>query len=440
MNFKASLLAISIAGTLSALAPSTASAQDQVWTGDRRFLNGKGYQAGNFELHPGLAAEFGYDSNFLRRSDEEAPIDALRLNVVPSFSINSVRDPASTTPPDYHLRAGAVANYTKLFALSEDGGAFDGPGLIGGVLDFNLVILPKRPWSVVLFGNVGRDITPSNIGITSGSFNRIQGGGGGELVWTPGGGLLDWRLGYNFNGTLFEEDRFDDLSNTRHEINTRGRWRFLPRTAFLYDGRVNFISYSDSPLKTDSMPVRARIGLNGLVTSSFAFLAMVGWGASFYEGEVTEDFDSVIGQLEAKFFLTPNPASEPANAALAISDVTVGVLRDFYDSYIGTYTERNRGYAKLSYFYSNKFLAAIDLGASLLRYPTIPELALGPTTDIALDASAFAEYRFATAFGVNATVRYDQYLSDTVIVSPPAGRDPLKYQEFQAFLGVRYVM
>ena len=56
------------------LCVSTAAvAQEQVWLKDRRYTEGVGIRAGHLELHPGLAGEFGYDSNFFLRSDKDAP-------------------------------------------------------------------------------------------------------------------------------------------------------------------------------------------------------------------------------------------------------------------------------------------------------------------------------------------------------------------------------
>ena len=448
MKSKASLVAIGLCLTI---APSVASAQAQpTWLEDRRYTQGLGYRVGDFELHPGLAGEFGYDTNFLRRAEEENPEDSLRLRITPSFSLESIgrqrRDQEAggqnAPRPSYELRWGISATYNEFFPVGDgQGDLIRDQRNVAGNTDFNLVILPQRPWSFVLRADAGRDITPSNVGISSASFNRIQAGAGGELVWTPGAGLFDWRAGYGIRGTLFEAEQFDALTNIQHEISTRGRWRFLPRTALLYDGRIGFINYPDETAKTDSMPVRARIGVNGLITSSFSLLAMAGWGASFYEEPEPRDFDSIIGQVEAKFFLTPNPSSEPTLATLAISSVAVGFLRDFYDAYIGTYTERNRAYVGLNYFYGGKFYALLQGGASILGYPRIPELTLTESfTDVLVDATLFGEYRFADAFGVNATLRYDQYFSDAVITDGQGGRDPLEYREFQAYLGVRWVM
>ena len=213
---------------------------------------------------------------------------------------------------------------------------------------------------------------------------------GAELIWTPGAGLFEWRLGYQFTGTLFESA--GQLTNLNNQIETRGRWRFLPRTSLLYDARFGFISYPTPDVnnpKTSSHPLRALIGINGLITPSFALLAMVGWGASFYsdvnttagarwaspsDARAAENFDSVIGQAEVKWFLTPNPSSDPAAASLTLSSISVGFLRDFYDSYIGYYFERDRGYANLSYFYGGRFLLVVDGGAGPMVYPSMPVL------------------------------------------------------------------
>ena len=42
----------------------------QEWLKDRKVGEGPGYQAGDFEIHPGLGAEIGYESNYLGRSDK----------------------------------------------------------------------------------------------------------------------------------------------------------------------------------------------------------------------------------------------------------------------------------------------------------------------------------------------------------------------------------
>jgi hypothetical protein len=444
-----------------ALHPALAVAQDlpsmqpvtQPWLQDRRYTEGIGIRTGDLELHPGVAAEFGYDSNWFRRADKEDPVGSLRLRITPSFSLSTLgrqRQDATpgAAPPDVEFRAGIAATYDEFFPIS---GPEDGQELmsqqrnIGGTLDLNLKILPRRPWSGVLQAEVGRAIRPSDQGLTNASFNRILVGAGGELIWTPGGGLFDWRLGYRFSGTIFESSEFQNLTNLQHSVQTRGRWRFLPRTALMYDASLGFIDYPDATNKTSSHPLRAQLGINGLVSPSFGLLALAGWGASFYTPTGQEDFDSLIGQLELKWFITPNPSTDPGAAGLLLSSLAAGFSRDFIDSYIGSYLERDRGYVKLTYFFGGRYLLIVDGGAGAMVYPNIPELAQGAWTDIRVDASAFGEYRMKDSFGINATVRYATNISETEIpvdASNPVGSNTnsLQWRQFEAFLGARWFM
>jgi hypothetical protein len=270
------------------------------------------------------------------------------------------------------------------------------------------------------------------------------------VAWTPGSGLVEWRLGDQVTGNMFES--LTSLTNIDNEVITRGRWRFLPRTSLVFDGRFGFIDYTSPGAsgKTSSHPVRALLGVNGLVTSQFAVLAMLGWGASFYSptpgatpgapATSSENFDSAIGQLELKWFITPAPSVEPTQSGLTLSSVAVGFTRDFYDAWIGTYFERDRGYAALSYFYGGKFLLVVDGGAAPIIYPKIPNLNITSSfTDIRLDAGLFGEYRIKDAFGINATVRYNQNINHEQIVLTDGALDT-SFLEVEAYIGARWLM
>jgi len=437
--FVAILLAVSIP---SVAVPSLAQAQEQPWLSDRRYTEGKGIQVGDFELHPGVAAEFGYDSNYFKRSDNEDPIGTLRLRLTPTFSIATLgeqRRAPGTAPALVQFRASIRATYDEFFPVSGGQAGQDAMAEnrnVGGRVDFNVDFAPGR----VVFGNVHggltRNIDPSNAGVQRESFNRLIPDGGAEIGFAPGGGLFDWRFGYNFTGTFFENGDFTQLNNFNHEVTTRGRWRFLPRSAITFDGRFGIINYPDATEKTDSHPMRARIGFNGLITNSFALLVMGGWGASFYTPTPQEDFDSFIGQAEVKWLITPSASNDPAAASLSLSSLAAGFTRDFADSYIGTYQEINRGYLKFSYMFAGRFLLVVDGGVAAVVFPDI--IVGGRTTPsftaIRIDPSLFAEYRFLDYFGVNATIRYDTNITDATVGDEG---EELQWQTFQAYLGAR---
>src|SRR5260370_9590587 len=85
------------------LATGAAAAQSQTptssdapqWLKDRRYGEGIGIRTGDLELHPGIAGEFGYDSNYFLRSDKDIakPVDTLRLRITPSFILATIRPP-----------------------------------------------------------------------------------------------------------------------------------------------------------------------------------------------------------------------------------------------------------------------------------------------------------------------------------------------------------
>ena len=434
-----------------ALFAQTASAQEQLWLKDRQYREGMGYEVGDFELHPGLGAEFGYDSNYFRRAPGEDPVGALRIRISPSFSISTLgpqRRGEDAPPPTVNFRADLAASYNEFIPVSGSDAGKDqmkSQRNITGDLGLNLDILPERTWSGRLFAGVMRSVMPTNEGDTSASFNRDIPRAGGELIWAPGGGMLDWRLGYTFEGTFFEAGDFTQLNVLRNTVSTRGRWRFLPRTALMFDMRAGFFIYPDQSEKTNSYPLHARIGLNGLFTPSFGAMALIGYGTSLYQGAIIgdpQDFDSIIAQAELKFYFTPVTDSDPMKAQAALSALSIGFIRDFDDSYIGSYLEKDRGYLKFSYLFGGVFLAAVEGGAGAVRFPAVPQYGQGsPWTDVEVDASVMAEYRIKDMWGINASFKYDGYFSSTALSYPGGpGTDQLKYQEIEAFIGARWFM
>lgn len=435
-----------------ALAPSVAQAQTQPWLSDRKYTEGAGIRVGDFELHPGAAAEFGFDSNYFQRADspDEDPVGALRLRITPSFSLSTLgpqrREGGDGSKPAVEFRAGIFATYEEFFPVSgSDGGQelMKDQRNVDGALDFNLNIMPGRVVSGNIHGGVRRSIDPSNAGDTSRSFNRVIPNAGAEIALAPGAGTFDWRLGYDFSGTFFESGSYGILDNMNNQLTTRGRWRFLPRSALTFDGRFGFITYTNSSTqKTGSHPLRARLGFNGLITNTVGLLVMGGWGASFYEPTGQEDFDSFIGQAELKLLLTPSAASDPEQATLSLSSLAVGFNRDFQDSFIGTYVEEDKGYAKFSYFFAGRFLLVIDASVAALIFPNqVAPAAREGWTNVMIETSAFGEYRFAKMFGVNATVRYSNNVSDTVLAGGAgAAFEALQWQDFQGYLGFRWFL
>ena len=337
-----------------AMVPLKASAQ--AWVSNPDFSEGVGIRAGNFELHPSVGAEFGYDSNFFRSSGNgpgEEEIDVFKLRVTPSITLSTLgKERRNTpTPPSVTFAAGAHASYHEVFAADSANSGVSDQRNVGIGADAKLNVFPR--------GKVGFDALAAYTRVieTDGSsddlagegFNRGSLRGGAGLTWRPGGGLFEWRGGYMATYHYFENDDFDRLArNLQHEISTRGRWRFLPRSALLFDASYTFVRYLGATTQTDGDAVRARIGFHGLVTYHLALLGMVGWASSFYEADgdsiAPRQFDSIIANAEARWFLQARPDLESTSITSGLSSVAVGYTRTFSNSYFGSFYQRDRGY------------------------------------------------------------------------------------------------
>jgi hypothetical protein len=233
---------------------SVAEAQAPAWLADRRYTEGRGIEVGDFELHPGIGVDFGYDTNFFRRADDEDPIGALRLRVTPSFSIatqGAQRRP-DAPPPMVAFRAGIHATYEEFIGVSGSEGGKDQMSTnrnVGGMVDLSLDIAQGRPVFGGLRAGLSRRIEPSNAGFQGNSFNRLIPTGAAEIGFAPGGGLFDWRFGYSFTGTFFEADPVDSLD----------AWAMALLTAFGADVRRSLrVHQLHQPHRQAEQPPHAR--------------------------------------------------------------------------------------------------------------------------------------------------------------------------------------
>ena len=469
-------MGLPLAGLLFASVFGARTANAQEWLKDRRFSEGPGYRAGDLELHPGLGGEVGYDSNWFYRSDKTGPnivngapavpvADGGVLRITPSLSVTTLGPQrnalAGGAPPSVSFRGGIAATYREFIGSQE----LRDQRNLAGHADARFDFLPGRPWGAALFGLYDRTIQPTVLGNPDLSFNRDTLSVGGELIAIPNSGTLDWRVGYQLQGALFESTNGTPFNNVTHVVSTKGRWKFRPRTAFLYDATLGFLGYTQANRAVnslhDSTPTRARLGMSGLITPRLAFLGMAGWGASFYRpgGDArVSQYDSIIGQAELKFFPTANATGgDVSDASLTLSSIALGYTRDYQNSYFSDFYGSDRGYAKVAYFFAGRALISLEGGVGAVEYPDVyinPGGATPPGspnglvhakfTDVRVDGTLFAEYRFLDSLGLNATFNYMQNISSTQlpvqISATQTGVYDMSWKRFQAGLGVRWFL
>jgi len=448
---------LTLAATVLLGAISLEAHAQQPWLADRRYGEGIGVRVGNLELHPGISGEVGYDSNYFLRAPTENPLAAYRLRVTPSISLATLgsqrrENAAGSSTTSVSFRGGAYVSYNELIAAdSAHSSEFSDQRHLdlGGDLVLNL--FPQGRVGTDGYVNFVRMVQPSNDTDTENAFNRDTLRFGAGATWRPGGGLFDWRLGYEGTYNYFEKSNFSYLNNFQNQANMRGRWRFLPRTALLYDGSYTWVDYSNNrTTQRDGAIVRSRIGMNGLITTRWSLLAMVGWAGTFYNaknGEAPQQFDSLTGQLELRWFISGGQDSlNAASAPVGLSYASLGYTRDVGNSYLGNFYQKDRGYAGVSYLLGGVFVTTLSAGIANLKFPQSYFVGGGVQQEAfseqRVDATLFGEYRLSNSFGVNATVNYDQNITDVAVKSTPTDTvgDKLEFSRWQVFLGARYFL
>jgi hypothetical protein len=469
----ATTVVASIAFPLVARAQEFVQSDSPQWLKDRRYTEGAGVRTGDLELHPGIAGEFGYDSNWFMRSSLVGAVNgppvlpSLVFRLTPSLELSTLspqRREGDTGPVSQSVafHAGIRGTYREFIGITNDPGSGDLANQRGlSVLaDARLEILPEHPVGGSLSANYGRFTLPNSSSTNpNDGFTHDDVSVGAELAIQPGGGMLDWHFGYQFHDTLFENSVAAGFDNASNDLYTRGRWKFGPKTALIHDTSVRFLTYADanraaSQGLVNSSPVRTRLGLNGLISDRFAALAMAGWGASFYSTALPQQpqYDSVIGQAELRWFLSANPGiANPSDVGLTLSSIAVGYVRDFQNSYIGNFYGSDRGYLKFVYFFAGRVLTTLEGGVSSIEYPTMywtdGVQRHSGFSDFRTDVTAFGEYRITDSVGFNLTLRQTENFSNVHrMPDTEAGQTTnsdyldMAWSRFEVFMGVRWFM
>jgi hypothetical protein len=388
------------------------------------------------------------------RAPSEVPLSAYRLRITPSITLATLgRQRTGEGPqPSVIFRGGAYVSYNELIATdSKYKSEFADQRHLDVGSDVGLTLFPVSRVGADLNLNFIRQGQPSNNTDTQNAFDRDSFRAGAGVSWRPGGGLFDWRLGYEFLYNYFERTTFSSLNNFQNQVNLRGRWRFLPRTALLYDGNYTWVTYPNPSSQNDGTIVRSRIGLNGLITNQLALLAMVGWAGTFYQqgtNPVPQQFDSLTAQVELKWYMSGGAeAMGPSSAPVGLSYASIGYLRDVSNSYLGNFYQKDRGYVGVSYLLGGTFVTSVTAGIANLSFPDsyFPSGAVQQPafSEQRVDATLFGEYRLSNTFGLNSTFSYDRNFTGVAVpttedmTQPP---DALAYEHWQIYLGARWFL
>ncbi|MAD61878.1 MAG: hypothetical protein CMH49_10280 [Myxococcales bacterium] len=190
-------------------------------------------------------------------------------------------------------------------------------------------------------------------------FERVDNRLGAAVDFAPGrrngGGPLGINLGYEMRTIFFLNDGegLDIQSRSEkqaHTLSLDTRWRFLPKNFLTLNLSYSSNNYNDFEQDLDAMnpelssrdstPLRAQLGLSGLITPRFSLFLRGGYANTYNKNG--NSFKGFIGLFQASYKFAP------------ILDISIGYQRDGQDSGFSNFYILDRIFAKSTFKLSSR--------------------------------------------------------------------------------------
>lgn len=372
-------------------------------------------------FHPRLYLDFGFDQNPLRRSSASRTsaqfseiLNAPYFNVRPGMELGITNDSVS-----FGLLGFVNYNYYINDRLS-------GLNQLSGKADIYLELFKSSPVKL-LIGNyfsrsAGDTYTAEEVfnylvfqaesGTQRGgaflSFNnasRIQ------LTIQPGGKAFTTDVGYQIKFGLFPDANMDYLNQ---QIFLNVKWKFLPKTALLFESNVEIVSYAQqlnfaraSAINRGMYPFKAYLGLLGQFTENLTLTVKVGGGYTFVNEDDTggvnpqtpkDNYGMVLGSALLTYYFTPT------------TYLRVGVLHDFYPSMFTNFYHTTAGVVDFATQFAGRFLVKAGAQVGYVQYGELPTNYQGVQYSFARNPSQTSGNTVPNQIVVSGNLSFDWYI------------------------------
>lgn len=417
----------------------TSEAQAQGWLEDRDRLEGAGIRLGNFELHPGVGAEVGYDDNLFY--EDVDPVSSVIFRVTPHLDLSTLTDSrlsegegGDSDQPSFIFRGGIQASYVAFLASEANNN-------VSLAANADATLNNGRPFSLQLRDTFQRTIRPfAERGARDGNYVRDTNSFSAIGRYSSKSNVLSVSLGYDFGLDFFEGASFSSINNMSHGAQGQILWRFLPQTALVYQMNLTRTIYTLRPersaaLLSNSNAFQSLVGVNGAITQAVGLSALVGYGAGFYDD--ADDYESIVGQLEGYWNLSDS------------TRWSLGYNRSFFNAYVGSFGRQDRFYTNFQMFYGGFLMFRLQGSVGLFDFgpvvsPNGDPIGTGgdaERSDVRAILSGFVEYRLFDGFALTGNLRYVANFTDFEFNqqsdSGVVFADPAEFTKLEAWLGVR---
>ncbi len=310
---------------------------------------------------------------------------------------------------DYEFFAGIAAATRSL-------------SFLGAFADADLQLGRGGPVGFAIGEHFSRSDRTSNPALGLGSItdaNALD----GKLTFRPGGGALEFGLGYLFGLESYElhdvgnvacpagdlscdGSRYSSFGSHTQRVAADVRWRFFPKTALLLEGTWAKRTYESGALNINTSPLTATLSLVGLVSEKVRVVLKGGYENTFTASG--ENYSGPVGQVELGW--EPRETTRFALGALR----TAEPVSDTYGWY-----DDLRGYASLSLLLGGRVLLTAGVTGDRLGFANRGRV------DFQLGGNALLEYE------VNRLLRLGLGCVLTLRDSNSGG--PFSYQRAEVF-------
>ncbi len=252
-------------------------------------------------VHTGLDMTVGFDSNSRRFDDSNAPADGQRSDwkgiLRPSLGVNV---PGSSVQLDL-LGQVSIMRYFGTGSEPAD-------TTFGGDLTTKLVLGSKDSFVGFSIDNqlvrtpVFMDV-PGTVSSDERRFPLWHNRGQALFTLRPGGRALEFDLGYGLVATAY-----DDLPTSfTHSGIFEARWKFFPKTAFLFHADVGYFTRNNDDANSTftAIPLHIYLGAIGQVTTKLNAEITLGYGDTLSDGGGNFTTRGPIGSLILTYAFSP---------------------------------------------------------------------------------------------------------------------------------------
>ncbi len=354
------------------------SAKEAFAKGDGiKFLGDQG------KFHPRLYLDFGFDQNPLRRSSASRTtpqlseiVNSAYFNVRPGLEL-------LINGESVGFNAAGFVNYNHYI-----NGLLSNLNQLSGKADLSLELFKNAPVKLLisnLFSRSAGDtytaeevfnylLFQAETGTQrGGAFLSFNNASKIQLTIQPGGKAFTADIGYQIRFGLYPDPNMDFLNQL---IYANVKWKFLPKTALLFETSVDIVNYfpqlslgRSSTLNRGMYPFKAYIGLLGQFTDNLTLTVKIGGGYTFVNEADTGGIDTsipkdnygmVLGSISLTYYFTPTVY------------LRAGFVHDFYPSMFTNFYHTTAGVVDFAAQFATRFLLKANAMAGYVQYGQIP--------------------------------------------------------------------